>query len=154
MASRYDAVFTYMNDAGPRVVRLEPGIVCTNTLHKLEFKPSTSEQAKYSALLSPISTFGQVAAEKIGRAYSGGVLKFELREARNLPIVISPSFNESLLSKVDGMLRNNDIVQAAQTVDEAFMPQLFGASWRDAQRTLIYELDTLRAARRKKGKDR
>jgi adenine-specific DNA-methyltransferase len=149
LASSYDAVFTYMNDLGPRLVRLDPNIVCTNTLHRVQFKPIASKCDRLAALLSPISTFGQLAAEKIGRAYSGGVLKFELSEAKKLPIVKCSAFNEELVSRVDEMLRRQEISRATAAVDEAFMAELFGNSWRDAQIELDAELAALRQARRK-----
>ncbi len=154
LAAQYDAVFTYMNDLGPRVVKLAPKLVCTNTLHRVEFHPTTSEPVRTATLLSPISTFGQLAAEKIGRAYSGGVLKFEIAEARSLPIVVSHLFHPELAIHVDTLLRRNELDCATDAVDQVLMPALFGSAWRDALSELQLELRLLREARRgnKKGK--
>jgi tRNA1(Val) A37 N6-methylase TrmN6 len=149
LASSYDAIFTYMNDLGPRVVRLDPNIVCTNTLHRVQFNLTASKCEKLAAVLSPISTFGQLAAEKIGRAYSGGVLKFELADAKKLPIAKCSAFNEELVSRVDEMLRRQEVSNATAAVDEALMSELFGSTWRDVQVELGIELATLRHARRK-----
>lgn len=151
VAREYHAVFTYMNDLGPRLVRLAPGIVCTNTLHRIEFYPETPETIKTAAFLTPISTFGQLAAEKIGRAYSGGVLKFEIAEARKLPIlVMSSGFTVNLLEQVDKLLTAKMHRAAQECVDRAFMPEMFGCGWEGSLRELDLELSELRAARRGK----
>jgi tRNA1(Val) A37 N6-methylase TrmN6 len=54
VAEEYHAVFTYMNDMGPRLVRLSPGIVCTNTLHRVQFLAGTSEEIKVASFFKPI----------------------------------------------------------------------------------------------------
>jgi adenine-specific DNA-methyltransferase len=146
---RYHAVFTYMNDLGPRLVRLAPGIVCTNTLHRVEFRSKTPVDVRLSSFLSFISTFGQLAAEKTGRAYSGGVLKFEIAEARNLPVLaVDQLFTYELFKKVDTYLRAGEHDRARLSVDKAFMPSLFGRSWKQKLEELEIELSELRAARR------
>lgn len=149
MAERYDAVFTYMNDLGPRIVQLDPGIACTNTLHSIVFHSESSASQRLAALLTPLSTFGQLAAELNGRAYGGGVLKFELSEARRFPILAEAmAFSPQLVEQVDCALRNGRREEAAQLVDEAFMPGLFGSTWKVANECMRQELARLRAFRR------
>jgi adenine-specific DNA-methyltransferase len=148
IAERYDAVFTYMNDTGPRIVRLETGVSCTNTLHRIAFRSEVSADEEISAVLTPISTFGQLAAEKMGRSYGGGVLKFEISEAKRFPILTGTQFTMDLLLRVDGMLRIGEVEAATQTVDTAFMPGIFGKDWISAQAALSQELSKLRKLRR------
>lgn len=153
VAERYDAVFTYMNDLGPRIVRLDRGIACTNTLHSIVFHSETSNHQIHAALLTPISTFGQLAAEIAGRAYGGGVLKFELYEARRFPILAESSvFSSGLVAQVDSALRNGQREKATQLVDEAFMPGLIGTAWKVANELMRQELARLRARRRSESK--
>lgn len=149
IASDYDAVFTYMNDLGPRLVRLDSNIVCTNTLHKVRFKKTASKIERNASLLSPISTFGQLAAERLGRRYSGGVLKFEIAEAKSLPIISCSAFTDELVERVDNLLRNKLEEQAVAEIDKVFMPLIFGSTWKTAQAELAEELEKLRLARRK-----
>jgi adenine-specific DNA-methyltransferase len=145
-----DAVFTYMNDLGPRVVAVSPGVICTNTLHRVKFKPKTADAQKRAVLLTAISTFGQLAAERIGRSYGGGVLKFELADARRLPIVTGEGFSPELLAKVDRLLKAGAIAEATLAVDEAFMPSIFGSAWAKARKKLQADLQRLRNLRRGK----
>jgi len=80
-----DAVFTYMNDLGPRLALVEEEITCSNTLHCVRFVDELPLASRMSAVSSFVSTFGQLSAELQGRTYGGGVLKFELKEARAFP---------------------------------------------------------------------
>jgi hypothetical protein len=138
-----------MNDLGPRLIKLSGGIVCTNTLHRVEFNRKTNASQKLSAYLTPISTFGQLAAERLGRAYSGGVLKFELADARRLPILVGiGEFTTQLLVDVDKLLRAGKVDEARAAVDMAFMPSLFGRSWKKQRDELETELTRLRNSRR------
>jgi hypothetical protein len=50
-------------------------IRCTNTLHQIRFSSELSDDERLIVTLSMISSFGQLAAERIGRPYGGGVLK-------------------------------------------------------------------------------
>lgn len=127
-----DAVFTYMNNAGPRLALVERGIHCTNTLHKVTFKKSLSKQARLFAILSLYSSFGQLAAERIGRVYGGGVLKFELKEARSLPILILPNkIRAEMIKKVNKLLRDQDYATAMGLVDELLLEPFFGRKWEE-----------------------
>ncbi|TCF96434.1 hypothetical protein BZM26_37680 [Paraburkholderia strydomiana] len=149
LAERYDAVFTYMNDAGPRVVLLENGIVCTNTLHRVAFRAHISRDQRISAALTGLSTFGQLAAEQVGRVYGGGLLKFELAEARKLPVLSLPAlFNESLMKQVDKALRGNNKRHATEVIDETIMRKLFGSRWKSVNAELSQDLVIARNERR------
>ncbi|MCE6979537.1 hypothetical protein EI534_19595 [Pseudomonas frederiksbergensis] len=145
----YDAVLTYMNDGGPRIALLESKIVCTNTLHRLSFVEGVTPEEKQSVVLGLYSTFGQVAAEKIGRAYGGGVLKFELGEARKLPVLSkNVNFDGEVFLEADRLMRLGKKEETRELVDAAFMPAIFGDGWKDAQAVLLKELSMLRVTRR------
>lgn len=144
----YDAVLTYMNDLGPRVAMLGSGIVCTNTLHRLSFKVGVDVSVKYSAVLTLMSTFGQLAAEKIGRSYGGGVLKFEINEARRLPVLCGDfSFDDDFFSNIDELLKKGCKDAARELIDAKMLPVYFGANWQQAQQRLQLDLTSMRARR-------
>jgi adenine-specific DNA-methyltransferase len=130
-----DAVFTYMNGRGPRLALTAENIICTNTLHRIIFNPATSEIDKMAAALTFISTFGQLAGEEIGRVYGGGVLKFELTEARSMPTLSRSDCGSGAvlyksLHMVDAALRAGAFDEARDVADEALLPCILGPSWR------------------------
>jgi adenine-specific DNA-methyltransferase len=144
-----DAVFSYMNDQGPRLARATPGLTCTNTLHRVRFRPDASEQDQAAAVLTMVSTFGQLAGERLGRVYGGGVLKFELRDARQLPVLyLAHGDHHSLLQKVDAALRTGEKERARAVADEALLPMICGSNWQAAVEELLSELRERRKARR------
>lgn len=147
--SRCDAVFSYMNDKGPRLARVSPGVRCTNTLHRVTFLPSVTDRQQIAAMLTMVSSFGQLAAERCGRAYGGGVLKFEIRETRRLPIL--PAGDETDLSRwleVDDALRRGEPDVATALADELLMAPLLGDAWRTAAEEFAREIADRRSARR------
>jgi tRNA1(Val) A37 N6-methylase TrmN6 len=144
-----DAVFSYMNDEGPRLARTTPGLVCTNTLHRVRFRSGTTERDHVAAILTMASTFGQLAGERLGRVYGGGILKFELSDARRLPILpLSDRVDLSLLEKVDAALRNGNKERARTAADEILLPSLCGFDWRAVADEFLCELFERRKARR------
>jgi hypothetical protein len=134
-------VFTYMNENGPRLALTAPKIVCTNTLHRVVFSPTVSEIDKVVASLTFISTFGQLAGEVIGRVYGGGVLKFELTEARLMPVLSGVDHRDDAVfaevaGRVDSALRAGAADVARDLVDEVLLSRVLGPSWRSAVREL------------------
>lgn len=146
---RCDAVFSYMNDQGPRLARVSPGIRCTNTLHRVTFRPQVDDRQQIAAMLTMVSSFGQLAAERFGRAYGGGVLKFEIRETRRLPIL--PVMDDTDLSgwmDIDAALRRGERQVATALADEILLPPLLGDGWRGAAIEFAREISERRNARR------
>lgn len=143
-----DAIFTYMNDKGPRLVLAGPGVKCTNTLHRVLFRERVSHQDRCAAALTLVSTFGQLAAEQLGRTYGGGVLKFELTDARRLPVLLpGEEIAEPSLTFVDLALRSGKMGAARQAADQVLLPRIFGRSWRSAVEEMSRDLARLRADR-------
>lgn len=145
---RCDAVFSYMNDQGPRLARVSPGVRCTNTLHCVTFKPEADDRQQIAAMLTMVSSFGQLAAERLGRVYGGGVLKFEIRETRRLPIL--PAAAEIDLGRwidVDAALRRGAPEAAKAIADEILIAPLLGSPWNTAVKEFGWELRERRQAR-------
>jgi hypothetical protein len=143
-----DAVFTYMNDGGPRLALAGPGVFCTNTLHRVVFDQGVGDDRKIAAALSLISSFGQLAAEQIGRVYGGGVLKFELCDARRIPILFAtPGATTAVLLKVDAALRAGEDDLARDLADEALLRPLLGSTWKSATTQMQEDLRRARDAR-------
>lgn len=144
-----DAIFTYMNDRGPRLVLAVDRVHCTNTLHQVRFMPTTSARDRMVASLSLISSFGQLAAERIGRAYGGGVLKFELTDARRLPILTAKRHRPNAAFEIaDRAIRSGEFEHAREVADAFLLPAVFGPAWKLAAAEMMKEALKLRSARR------
>ncbi|MBY3347704.1 N-6 DNA methylase [Rhizobium laguerreae] len=149
-SGRCDAVFTYMNDKGPRLALVEDGVFCTNTLHQVTFKQATQECDRLLAVVSILSTFGQLCAEGIGRGYGGGLLKFELQEARLMPILThADGVAPDAILEIDKKLRSGQMDEARRLADAAVLPEILGAEWQAAARELEEMLENVRGARRR-----
>jgi hypothetical protein len=123
-----------MNERGPRLALTDVKIICTNTLHRVVFDPPVSEVDKMAAALTFISTFGQLAGEVIGRVYGGGVLKFELAEARSMPVLSGMDCGgdavlRTVAHRVDIALRAGAVDAARDLADEALLSPVLGPSW-------------------------
>lgn len=148
-------VFTYMNERGPRLALTAGNITSTNTLHRVVFNPIVSDVEKLAAALTFISTFGQLAGEVIGRVYGGGVLKFELSEARSMPILSGLDADAAVLHavahRVDFALRAGAIDAARDLADEALLSRVLGPSWKSAVAGLREAVRQRREARHRGG---
>ncbi|SOC22091.1 N-6 DNA methylase [Rhodobacter maris] len=144
-----DAIFTYMNDRGPRLVLATDCVYSTNTLHQVCFAPNITLQDRMVASLSMISSFGQLAAERIGRAYGGGVLKFELTDARRFPILTAARYcTKADFESADKAIRSGDFEQARAVADRLLLPAVFGSAWELAAEEMMKEALKMRSARR------
>lgn len=148
-----DAIFTYMNDRGPRIVIAADDIRCTNTLHQIRFSSTLTKDQRLIVALSMISSFGQLAAERIGRCYGGGILKFELTDARRFPILLREGVRaKSVFAKADRAMRSGDMDEARRIADALLLPSIFGASWENAAVEMIEDALQIRSERRVGGK--
>ena len=102
-----------------------------------------------SAVVSFLSTFGQLAGELGGRAYGGGVLKFELKEARAFPVIMNDAIRNEDVAALDSIVRRGELVAARDFADELLLPPLLGGGWRAAANEMRGILSQIRAARRR-----
>ena len=137
-----------MNHYGPRIILCDGDILCTNTLHKIRFNEDVDECQKIGIAVSMISTFGQLAAEMIGRTYGGGVLKFELTEARLLPVFDFPiSKNDARIHNLERALETRSFEAARHIADEMILPHVFGICWNYYANEMHRDLQRVRAFR-------
>ncbi len=144
VGAKPDAIFTYMNDLGPRLTLVEGDIWCTNTLHAIHFLGSTDPNSRMAAALSMISTFGALAAERLGRVYGGGLLKFELIDARRMPILLCDTELRGAFRRANEALIGGDVEGARLIADEAMLAPVAETDWRDYAAEMGEELQRLR----------
>ncbi|MGH7089512.1 MAG: hypothetical protein ACREFQ_11495, partial [Stellaceae bacterium] len=140
-----DLLFTYMNYDRPRLISNQAGVYLLNSLYGVTLNP---ERRKLGREMLPVTSLNSVTllgAEMVGRAYGGGLLKHEPREADLLPV---PSFEalrwigrdlRSLAPRVAALLRQNDLAAAVELVDNLILEKCLGST--------SLSIDALREAR-------
>ena len=81
-----DLLLTYMNADTPRITTNTANVVHLNSVHGIYLR---SEHRQLGASILPIASLNTatlLGAELVGRAYGGGMLKIEPREADQLPV--------------------------------------------------------------------
>jgi len=119
-----DAFFPVMQHNGPRLVLNQSGINCTNSVHRVYFKPALTKIQQKMVALSLLSTFSQISAEACGRSYGSGALKHEPREAEKIEVLmpeLHPKTVSAAFTRVDRMLRDGNLEEVRQFVDQLIL---------------------------------
>lgn len=122
-----DLFLTYMNADTPRISANRAKAHHLNSVHGIYLK---SEHRSDGVSLLPIAALNSITllgAEVVGRAYGGGMLKIEPREADALPVP-SPTLVDrhrnalnALRPSVAAMLRNGRLLDAVAAVDDVLL---------------------------------
>lgn len=81
-----DLFFTYMSHRFPRLIRNSARASFLNSMHGVRLKANVPTVAREALPLLCFNSVTMLGAEVFGRAYGGGVLKMEPREAAVLPV--------------------------------------------------------------------
>lgn len=121
-----DLFFTYMNQTTPQLAANPARLGYVNSVHGLYFAPEAHGLAELLALAS-LNSATALSAEISGRAYGGGVLKMEPREAIRLlvpsidTVVAYRTHLAELLPHVRRLLTAGDVAAARERVDEVLL---------------------------------
>jgi adenine-specific DNA-methyltransferase len=112
-----DAFLPYMHHLGPRLIVNTKGARNSNLLHGVALRPGAPSAAALAVAMA--SSLTLLSAEVEGRAYGGGVLKLETKEAERvlLPSIENPEPLARLLPEVDQLIRSGEVEGAAVLVD-------------------------------------
>jgi adenine-specific DNA methylase len=119
--SRPQAFLPYMNHHGPRLIVNDAGAGSSNLLHGVTLRPSAPPVRALAVAMC--SSLTLLSAEIEGRAYGGGVLKLETKEAERVQVpLLSAQLIECLASEFDranALRAPGDLETAASVVDHA-----------------------------------
>ena len=129
-----DLFVTYMNADTPRLVRNGAGVHHLNSVHGLYLRPHIERSLADPLTVAALNSMTLVGAETVGRAYGGGMLKLEPREADLLPVptpalVASAAAGLSeIRPAVSDALRDGALQEAVRLVDQILLRDLLGLS--------------------------
>lgn len=122
-----DLLLTYMNADTPRLCTNRAAVRHLNSVHGVYTRPDVRRLAMDYLPLASINSMTLVGAETVGRAYGGGMLKVEPREADRLPMP-SPELVESvrkglaeIRSQMRGLVASGRLRDAARLVDDLML---------------------------------
>jgi adenine-specific DNA-methyltransferase len=129
-----DVLLTYMNADTPRLCSNTAGVRHLNSVHGLYFKDGMAETGSDLLPLGALNSMTLLGAETVGRAYGGGILKLEPREADRLPVPSMAVLREAekaltaLRPQMAQALRNGRLLEAVRLVDDALLAGQLGLS--------------------------
>ena len=122
-----DLFLTYMNADTPRLSTNRVRAHHLNSVHGVYLRQEHSDLGRRLLPIASLNSVTLLSAETVGRAYGGGMLKIEPREA-DLLAVPSPALVTAhakaltaLRPKVAAALRTGNLLQAVDLVDEVLL---------------------------------
>ncbi len=114
-----DAFLHYMSGVARHIVLNESESGCTNAIHQVRWKRGVTTEIASAVVASFLSTLTQLSCEIRGRRYGGGVLKLEIHEAEELPILVPSleSVSSTEFSRIDDLLRSGNLEAAMDKAD-------------------------------------
>lgn len=153
-----DLFVTYMNADTPRLCANHAQVHHLNSVHGLYLRDDLRNDGMRLLPVASLNSVTLVGAETVGRAYGGGMLKLEPREADHLPLPTPDLVRahrhalEALRPAVASLLRAGRLLDAVHRVDEVLLAHGLGMS-RPALDALRDDHARLTARRRARGKD-
>jgi len=127
-----DLLLTYMNADTPRLVANAAGAHHLNSVHGLYLRAEQRELGRALLPYAALNSMTLLGAETVGRAYGGGLLKIEPREADRLPVP-SPALVEAARPaleeaepEVTAALQRGQLLTAVERVDAALLTGALG----------------------------
>jgi adenine-specific DNA-methyltransferase len=127
-----DLFLTYMNHDTPRLCANLARVPHLNSVHGVELRPKLRQEGTGSLPVASLNSVTMLGAEIVGRAYGGGMLKLEPKEATLLPLPSAKLVSEaasklrSIESQLVTFLRNGNVEGAASVVDRVLLIETLG----------------------------
>lgn len=127
-----DLFFTYMNHDRPRLVANDARAQLLNSLYGVKLSPGVRTLGRDLLALSCLNSVTLLGAEVVGRAYGGGMLKHEPKEADLLPVpsraTLAAAADDlrALRPQLGRALRASDPTRAVELVDRVLLKRHLG----------------------------
>jgi len=147
-----DLFLTYMNADTPRLSTNTTGALHLNSIHGVYLHDDTQLLGRELLPLASLNTLTLLGAELVGRAYGGGMLKIEPREADVLPVPTPAAVEAARVGLqqrrrgVRDALHRGDLLAAVRIVDQVLLREQMGLS--EDQYTELVAAHALMTARR------
>lgn len=154
-----DLLLTYMNADTPRLTANRAKVHHLNSVHGVYLLPELTQPGQDLLPLGSLTSLTLLGAETVGRAYGGGLLKLEPREADRLPVptpallTAAAARLAAVQPQVSRLLRGARLTDAAKLLDEVLLMGEVGMSRAEvrALREAHAELTARRVARGARG---
>lgn len=134
-----DLLLTYMDHERPRLTTNEAGVHHLNSLYGVALQKEKKKLGRELLPLVALNSVTLLGSEMVGRAYGGGLLKLEPKEADKLPV---PSFQvteatakelRALRPQVGLALRRGELAKAITLVDHIILTGELGLTHTEVQ---------------------
>ena len=152
-----DLFVTYMNSDTPRLIANSARVQHLNSVHGLYLRTGLKRLGRSLLPLASLNSMTLLGAETVGRAYGGGLLKLEPKEADLLPVP-SPALAVEIETALSALrpvvvdaLRRNKLLDAVDLVDQVVLVDGLGLG-RAEVKVLRDARDSLAARRAARGR--
>ena len=131
---RPDLLLTYMDQERPRLLTNASRVAHLNSLYGVRVRSGWTRLARGLLPIASLNSATLLGAEIVGRAYGGGLLKLEPKEADVLPVPTPEQVLDAaeplraLRSPVAACLRRGSLTDAVAVVDRVLLPHVSKAT--------------------------